>query len=81
MGVDLNKALVRRFYEEVWARGNAAFADAVFTDDYIRHDLRPTQALPGPAGQAKIATDFRRAFPDLRWDVDMVLGDGDTSGS
>lgn len=77
MGVDENKAIVRRFYEEVWAQGNIAFADAVFADDYVRHDLRPTQAVADPAGQAKIATDFRRAFPDLRWDVDTVLGDGD----
>ena len=77
MGVDDNKALVRRFYAEVWDRGNTAVASDVFAMDYVRHDLRPSQALPGPAGQAKIAEDFRRAFPDLRWEVDLVLGEGD----
>ena len=77
MGVDENKALVRRFYQEVWADGNVGFADAVFAADYVRHDLRPTQALPGPAGQAKIAADFRRAFPDLRWEVDLLMGEAD----
>ncbi len=77
MGVAENKALVRRFYEEVWSHGNVAFSHEVFADDYVRHDLRPTEALPGGMGMAKIASDFRRAFPDAHWRVDLVLGDGD----
>jgi predicted ester cyclase len=39
--------------------------------------LRATQALPGPAGQKKIADDFRAAFPDLRFKVDMIVGEDD----
>jgi steroid delta-isomerase-like uncharacterized protein len=76
VGVAQNQVLVARFYDQVWDKGNVAFAHEVFADDYVRHDLRPTQALPGPAGQAKIAEDFRRAFPDLRFVVDLMLGDG-----
>ena len=41
MGVAENKALVRRFYEEVWDRGNFEFANDVFADDYVRHDPVP----------------------------------------
>jgi steroid delta-isomerase-like uncharacterized protein len=77
MGVADNKALVRRFYEEVWDRGNVEFAHEVFADNYVRHDLRPTEALPGGVGMAKIAADFRRAFPDACWHVDLMLGEGD----
>ena len=77
MGAPGNTELVRRFYEEVWDRGNFAFAYEVFAEDYVRHDLRATATLPGPAGQAKIAADFRAAFPDLHVNVDMVFGDGD----
>lgn len=77
MGVEENKALVRRFYEEVWNHGHLAVTSLVFADDYVRHDLRPTQALPGPAGQAKIAGDFRAAFPDLRMRIDLLIGEGD----
>ena len=54
MSVAENKALVRRFYEEAWDQGNTDFAYEVFADDYVRHDFRPTEALPGPAGQKKI---------------------------
>lgn len=77
MGIAEDKALVRRFYEEVWDRGNVEFAHQVFHDDYVRHDLRPSAAGPGPGGQAKIAADFRRAFPNLRWHVDLLLGEAD----
>jgi steroid delta-isomerase-like uncharacterized protein len=77
MDTEANKRLVRRFYEEVWAAGNVAFAGEVFADDYVRHELRPTQAEPGAAGQARVAEQFRQAFPDLRWRIDLLLGEGD----
>jgi predicted ester cyclase len=69
--------LVERFYDEVCGRGNVTFADEVFADDYVRHDLRPTQAAPGPTGQAQIAEAFRAAFPDLHWRVDLLVAEGD----
>lgn len=77
MDTEVNKRLVEQFYEEVWARGNVDFAAEVFADEYVRHDLRPTQAGPGPAGQAQIAGAFRAAFPDLRWRIDLLLAEGD----
>jgi steroid delta-isomerase-like uncharacterized protein len=77
VSAEANKALVRRFYEEVWVRGNLDAADEVFADDYVRHDLRATEAVPGPDGQKRIAADFRAAFPDLSFTVDLLLAEGD----
>ena len=77
MATEDNKALVRRFYEEVWSNGNYQIADEIFAPDYRRHDLRPTQAAPGPEGQKQIARAFRAAFPDLRFDVEMVIAEDD----
>jgi predicted ester cyclase len=77
MSVEDNKALVRRFYEEVWDRGNTDFAFEVFADNYVRHDFRATDAVPGPEGQKKIADDFRAAFPDLAFTVDIIVGEQD----
>jgi steroid delta-isomerase-like uncharacterized protein len=68
---------VKRFYEEVWVRGNVDFAEEVFARDYVRHDPRATQAAPGPAGQAQIARAFREAFPDLQWRIDLLLAEDD----
>lgn len=72
-----NKDLVRRFYEEVWNQGHTEVALEVFADSYVRHDLRPTDALPGGAGQAKIAADFRTAFPDLVFAPELIIAEGD----
>ena len=70
-------ALVRRFYDEVWGRGLVEVAYEIFAENYARHDLRPSQAAPGPEGQKRIAADFRAAFPDLRFHVDMVIAEND----
>lgn len=56
MSIEQNKNLVRRFYEEVWNKGNLDFADEVFADNYVRHDLRPGVTVPGPAGQQSRVT-------------------------
>ncbi len=74
---EANRQTVLRFYEEVWNKGNVDVALEVFADDYVRHDLRPTNALPGGEGQRKIAADFRRAFPDLQFKVDLTVAEGD----
>ncbi|MEV0324308.1 ester cyclase [Streptomyces sp. NPDC050658] len=76
MSAEENIALVRRFYEEVWVKGNPDGAD-VFAEDYVRHDLRGTAATPGPEGQRRIARDFHAAFPDLHFQVDLILAQGE----
>jgi predicted ester cyclase len=77
MTADENKNLIAQFYDEVWGKGNLSFADQVFHQDYIRHDLRPGNPLPGPEGQKKIAGDFRKAFPDLSIHLDLIFATED----
>ena len=76
MSENQNKALVERFYEQVWRNGNLDVADELFADDYVRHDFRPGNPA-GPEGQKEIARAFRVAFPDLSFEIDFVLADGD----
>jgi steroid delta-isomerase-like uncharacterized protein len=77
MAAEENKERVRRFYEEVWHRGNFEVASEVFAADYVRHDLRPTHASPGAEGQQQIARAFREGFPDLRFAVEIVIAEND----
>ncbi len=72
-----NKQLVRRFYVEVWNKGNLAVADEVFTKDYVRHDPGAGAPTPGPEGQKQIAAEIRKAFPDVVMTIDFVIGEGD----
>ncbi len=77
MSTDENKALVRRFYEEVWNQGNLGVADEVFAADYVRHDLRPSPVPPGPEGQKLVANMFRTAFPDGQMTIDLLIAEAD----
>jgi steroid delta-isomerase-like uncharacterized protein len=77
MSTEANKALIRRFYEEVWHRGNLDVADEVFAPGYVRHDFRGSEPEPGPEGQKRIAADFRAAFPDLSFEIDFLLAEDD----
>ena len=70
-----NKALVRRFYEEVWNKGNLDAAYDVFADDYVRHDLRPGSAPAGPEGQKLVAGMFRAALPDAHLSVGFMVAE------
>jgi predicted SnoaL-like aldol condensation-catalyzing enzyme len=61
--VHANKQIVRRFYEELWNGGNLQAADELVSADYVRHDLRPPEAPPGPAGQKAVAQNSGRHSP------------------
>ena len=72
-----NKALIRRFYTEAWGQGHLDVCDEVFAPDYVRHDFRAGNPGPGPEGQKQVAAAFRSAFPDLTWDVELLVAEGD----
>ena len=65
MSMEQNKALIRRFYEEVWGKGNVNVADEVFAADYVRHDLRPGNPLPGPRGRNRLPPIFGLPCRDI----------------
>jgi steroid delta-isomerase-like uncharacterized protein len=75
MSFKKNKQLILQFYEEVWGQGDLEFAKEVFNENYERHDLRADNPLAGAAGQMQIAGDFRRAFPDVEIQIDLIFGD------
>jgi len=77
MGIEENKALIRRFCEEVWNLGHLNVVAEIFSENYVRHDLRPGNPMPGPEGQKRIAADFRAAFPDLQMTLDLIIAEDD----
>jgi len=74
---EANRRLVVRFYEELSNQGNYEAADELVAADYVRHDLRPGDAPPGPAGQKAVAQRFRAAFPDVRLEVEALVAEED----
>jgi len=76
MSTETNKALYRRWFEEVVTGRNVALADELLADDYVMH----FPGMPGPLdreGHKQLLAMFHTAFPDWRERVDMVIAEGD----
>jgi steroid delta-isomerase-like uncharacterized protein len=71
-----NKALVRRFFEEVFNDGRPEVIDELIAADFVDHSASPGQA-PGAEGTRQIYEVFRGAFPDLRVDIHDMTAEGD----
>ena len=75
-GEDRNKALLRRFYEELWNQGNLDAIPELVAEDFVdHHPLRG--APPGREGLAALVTTWRTAFPDMCETVEGLIAEGD----
>jgi steroid delta-isomerase-like uncharacterized protein len=71
-----NKAVVRRFYKEVYGDWNMALVDAVVSPSFVSHDW-PEGGPTGPQAFRDYYSAMRSAVPDARYVVDDVIGEGD----
>lgn len=74
-----NKALMRRWFEEVWNQGRADAIDEMLAPDAVCHGLSADAARPltGPADFRPFHEVFRGAFPDTTVTVEDVIAEGD----
>ena len=71
-----NEALVRRLFEEVWAKGNVAAVDEYMAADYAEHPL-PSGLPPDTEGLKQLISAYRSAFPDLQITLDDIFAEGE----
>lgn len=76
MSVEANKALYRRWINDVWSAGQVTLIDELHTTDYIDHSGLPGVS-PDRAGLAQFIAGLRGAYPDLRFTVQDVIAEGD----
>ena len=73
-----NKALTRRWFEEVWNKRRDQAIDELLGPDGVAHGLAENgEDLPGPAAFRRFYRQFRSGFPDMRVTVDQVIAEGD----
>ena len=74
-----NKATLRRWFEEVWNKGQAEAIDELFAADGTAHGLADEtgESLRGPAGFKPFFQKFLDAFPDIKVTVDDMVAEGD----
>jgi steroid delta-isomerase-like uncharacterized protein len=72
-----NKAVVRRFLEEVFGGGNLELADELFAPDYVLHDPSVPGEVSGPEGMKKYMSMYRSAYPDTYFTIEDQIAEGD----
>jgi steroid delta-isomerase-like uncharacterized protein len=79
MAVMTNEQLFKRYFDEVANGGNLDLADEIFAEDYRHHDPANPDPRPMIGSQAvkDHLTSLKGAFPDLVFDVEDTISDGD----
>jgi len=77
--LEANKALMRRWFEEVWNKGRAEAIAEMFAADGVAHGLsdEPAKTMKGPDDFRPFHGIFRGAFPDIEVVVEDTIAEGD----
>ncbi|HYF61837.1 MAG TPA: ester cyclase [Herpetosiphonaceae bacterium] len=73
---DTNKALVRRWFEQVWNGRDGGAIEALAAEDFVLHHF----SMPAPIDRptyAQFHPLFMAAFPDFQIAVDDLIAEGD----
>ena len=72
-----NKAVVRRWFEELFNPGNLEVADEIIAPDHVNHDPTLPDIPPGPEGQKQVVNLYRGAFTNAHISIEDQLAEGD----
>jgi len=72
-----NKALARRWFEDLFNTGNLEVTDEIIAPDHVNHDPTLPDIPTGPEGQKQIVNLYRGAFTNAHISVEDQLAEGD----
>jgi steroid delta-isomerase-like uncharacterized protein len=72
-----NKALVRRYADEIWNRANLDALREFVAPDYVLQEPGAVDPIVGPEGLAPYIRAIHSAFPDHRLRIDAIVAEGD----
>src|SRR4051812_24522724 len=70
------RAAVRRFFDEVWNKGNVSEAEGFLAPEFVSHNTLDVRIV-GPREYGEAVSGYRAAFPDLHTTLEEVLVDSD----
>ena len=76
MATEENRAIIRRFLEELFNQQDMSAIDRYIAVDYVDHVV-PPGVPPTRDGFRQFITMFFAALPDFHYTIDDVLADGD----
>ena len=77
MSADANKALVRRFYEEIFNQRDLAAADDLLSPDYVLYHTAIPRPVRGPEAFKKMSAMGLAALPEGQMTVERLVAEGE----
>ncbi len=75
---ETNKALVRRWFREVWNEGREATIDELFAERGVAYGLGEGEAeVRGPAELKPFVRNLRDSFPDIQISIHDIMAEDD----
>jgi len=72
-----NKALARRFYEQIWFSRNLSAVDELVAPSYVVHDIGDRKGVTEPADEQKQIADFFWQHGTMTGHIDYQIAEGD----
>jgi len=73
------KALITRYYDEVWVRGNVDAIDELLTEDYVDHT--PPDDTPPLERLKRVASVYWDTATDVELDIEMLIVEEDRAAA
>ncbi len=77
VSVEENKAVARRWFEDLFNAGNLEVANEIIAPDHVNHDPTLPDIPTGPEGQKQVVNLYRGAFTNAHISVEDQLAEGD----
>jgi steroid delta-isomerase-like uncharacterized protein len=71
-----NAAVIRRFIDEILNQGRFEVANEIVAEDFVELDPLPGQQQ-GRQGLVDVLKMLRTAFPDIHWNVEETIVEGE----
>jgi len=76
MSIEENKAIARRWMEEVWSKGNLAAIDELLAADFV-FNYAPPGVAPDREGYKQTVTILCAPFADIHSTIEDMVAEGD----
>src|SRR5882724_137800 len=77
MSIETNRKVIKRYFDEVWNRGDISVLDEIIDPAYVNHTPSTPGSIPGPDDLKPVVIILRAAFPDLKFTIEDEIYEGD----
>jgi steroid delta-isomerase-like uncharacterized protein len=77
MSAEENKALARRWAEDIMNQRNLDVVDEIYASDFVAHDPTMPEDIRGVEGRREFYGMYQSAFPDAEITIEDQVAEGD----